>query len=509
MLHGHLHGVSLIENEVAEFLKRGKPFVLYRNGSFSGVNENIEMALDAAFNKVGKNHYFLVVGDDNGIEQEILEDIKMVAYLADLSDEQFANIDQELQQCDDPCGFNIRLISAENIFTLLVLPDVDQLKEKLKEELQCPYFTFTVIYSGHGSSDGSWCLYGDSFSASDFKEVLHSIPKPQLHMKLRVYLNCCYGLAFAKQVSNAELLHAAFKVNFKDIQESEKFPAQLKDRTMEDIISYAEKPCSDDDTESHRSLNGCITEQMIRVWKLARDFMSLNDVNFNGFIVPFAFGSLDAKGVLLKLIKDEKNYQLSVTTTHSDTSRVIPVKKMDRRLHGIDVDSEPADPQVIVFPGARGDSTLFRWHNFNMLVDGGWMNFTSRRSGKSPCFWETIRRLPENQKLDIVVVTHYDEDHIAGILRLFEERDGLPIEVGTLYTVQPPSNEQPTTRSEQQGNDLWRQGRSTSKCMEVLNLNTDCKKPIFDQELSGAGDHLYIYMVTPTEANLYQARQKM
>ena len=299
-------GVSLIENEVAEFLKRGKPFVFYRNGSFSGVNENIEMALDTAFNKVGKNHYFLVVGDDSGIEQEILEDIKMVAYLADLSDEQFANIDQKLQQCDDPCGFKIQLTSAENIFTLLVLPDVDQLKEELKEELRCPYTIFTVIYGGHGLSDGSWCLYDDSFCASDFKEALHSIPKPQHDIKLRVYLNCCYGLAFAKQVSSTQLLYAAFQVNFKDIQESENFPAQLKDRTMEDIISYVEIPCSDDDTESHISLNSCITEQMIRVWKLVRDFMSLNDVNFKGFIVPFAFGPLNAKGVLLKLIKDEK-----------------------------------------------------------------------------------------------------------------------------------------------------------------------------------------------------------
>ena len=193
------------------------------------------------------------------------------------------------------------------------------------------------------------------------------------------------------------------------------------------------------------------------------------------------------------------NYNLFSDTINININRAL--SKLSDRNYGTGVDLKPADPQLIVFPGANGDSTLFRWHNFNMLVDGG-------RLKKSPCFWETVCRLPKNQKLDIVVVTHYDEDHIAGILRLFEEKDGLPIKVGTLYTV-GPLDKQPTTRSPNQGNELWKLARGSSQCERVLNLNTKCQVPIFSKRASATGDCLYIYMVTPTQNNLKQARQDM
>ena len=59
-----------------------------------------------------------------------------------------------------------------------------------------------------------------------------------------------------------------------------------------------------------------------------------------------------------------------------------------------------------------------------MLVDGG-------LTKHPPCC-----RLPHNQKVNVVVVTHFDSDYIRGILRLFEE-DELPIDIGELYTVKP------------------------------------------------------------------------
>ena len=141
-----------------------------------------------------------------------------------------------------------------------------------------------------------------------------------------------------------------------------------------------------------------------------------------------------------------------------------------------------------------------------MLIDGGYLN-PRNRLGMSPCFWETVRRLPTNQKLDIVVVTHYDEDHIAGILRLFEEKGGLPIKVGTLYTVEPFNEEPVNTRSKQQGKDLvdMAERAKTSQCLEkVLNLETNC---ICSKESSVTNDHLWIYMITPTEENLHEAHQ--
>ena len=450
-----------VDKKIHEYISNNESFVFYRHGSYSNVRKSADEAVTEIC-KICRDEYLLVVGDDTGIESNIQQDIQIVAYLAGLHDSDLQNLCEMLQQPSDDNNQRSHFIGNNAVFTLLVLPNVDYLKKELKEEIQRPYKMITVIYSGHGSLDGSWALYDGSFSASDLMEVLSNIPKLQHNLKLRVYLNCCYGLKFATEVAlNTNLLD----IFIEDIKSSGKVPFKLKSWNIEHILGYAKNPCSDGDTGCHRSLNDCITDQMIKMWQQVRDFIPLNvNVNnFSGFILPFAFGPLDP---------------------------------------------EPADPQLIVFPGANGDSTLFRWHNFNMLVDGGWLPPISRPS-MSPCFWETIRRLPENQKLDIVVVTHYDEDHIAGILRLFEEKDGLPIEVGKLYTVKPPSNKQPTTRSAKQGNDLWERGRSSLKCMEVLNLNTDCKKSIFSRRASATGDCLYIYMVTPTEANLHKARQDM
>ena len=464
-----------------------------------------ESAEDAVveINQIWRDEYLLVVGDDIGIEDDILNDIKIIACLAGLSNEDFNTLCKSLPH--DPRNYKGHFIGTNALFTLLVLPYVDQLKKELKEEIQRPYRTLTVIYSGHGHPDGSWALYDDSFCASDLKEVLDSIPQLQHDFKMRIYLNCCYGLAFAEQVANSEVLFAAFRVSYEeDIKGSEKFPSGLKNLPVEEIIKYSTKrnPCSDNDT--CMKVNECITDQMIRMWENARDFVKLDAPveKFSGYILPFAFGPLDAKGVLQELT-NKKNYQ---TSDRIKIDRAPPTK-LESRLYEEGIDCRPADPQLIVFPAAHGDSTLFRWHNFNMLVDGGYLHSKTRCS-MSPCFWETVRRLPDDQKLDIVVVTHYDEDHIAGILRLFEEEDGLPIYVGKLYTVIPLNQEPANTRSKSQGKRLVNLAKMAQHLENVLNLQTNCTVPIFNDYVS-ATDHLCIYMVTPTEENLHNARQAM
>ena len=491
---------QLIDKKVHTCISDEKSFVFYRHGSYSNLHESADEAV-AEICKIFRDEYLLVVGDDNRIEINIQIDIQIVAYLAGLRNEDFQILCKNLQQSSDHC-----FVGTIARFTLLVLPDVDHLKKELKEKLQHPYRTLTVIYSGHGYSDGSWALYDDSFCASDLLEVLKSIPPVQHDFRLLVYLNCCYGLTFAKKISNTDLLFSAFGVKFDDIKGSKNFPAKLKDWSQKRIIKYAENPCSDGDSKCHKSINDCITYQIIKMWELAGYSimkLNVNDKKFLGSIVPFAFGPLDAKGVLHELANKEYPCTVPIEITRADP------KPLDCRLSGIGVDPEPADPQLIVFPGGRGDSTLFRWHNFNMLVDGGHMHSSTRRS-KSPCFWETVRRLPGNQKLDIVVVTHYDEDHIAGILRLFEEENGLPIGIGKLYTVTPFDRNTPTTRSERQGIelvDLAERSKRSNHLEDVLNLNTDCVKPICSSQFSE--DILCIYMVTPTEENLQKARDNI
>ena len=74
----------------------------------------------------------------------------------------------------------------------------------------------------------------------------------------------------------------------------------------------------------------------------------------------------------------------------------------------------PANPKVKVFYANRGDSTLFSWNTWNILIDGG----LTYAQANPPCFCNEIRKL---NKLDLVVLTHGDADHINGLLPFFKK----------------------------------------------------------------------------------------
>ena len=160
----------------------------------------------------------------------------------------------------------------------------------------------------------------------------------------------------------------------------------------------------------------------------------------------------------------------------------------------------PVDPQLIVFRAGNGDSTLFRWHNFNMLIDGGIYY-------AKPCFWEAVHRLPEDQKLDVVVVTHSDADHLQGVLRIFEEHT-LPIKVGKLYTT-VPLVPQPKASKELKpmGTKLWHEALHhmvRGSLTAISNLVTDPTEHLIYKKFPN-GDTLEIFMLTPTQDNLDKA----
>ena len=216
--------------------------------------------------------------------------------------------------------------------------------------------------------------------------------------------------------------------------------------------------------------------------------------NRNVSILPYTVGPLLAQGILYNV--------LEMPYAQLDNLDIFKIRKDDLlRRSAITVGNNltPTDPQLIVFRAGNGDSTLFRWHNFNMLIDGGIYY------GPQPCFWNTIRRLPDNQRLDLVVVTHSDADHYNGILRIFEE-DTLPIEVGQFYTILPsPSS---TVQSPHNATKLCREARrhiQGGTLEAITNLVTDSTRDLVDNKQFNNGDTLQIYMLTPTQQNLYRA----
>ena len=466
-----------VESEVVNKLDEEKSFVFYRNGSFSGVNEDTRKAFDVAFYEICWNHYLLVVGDNSGLEEELKKDIKIVAALADVSDDDLQLLLNSLRS-----GFN-RIYGKNGVFTLLISPSNSVLKEKLKEFiLHCPNFSLTIIYSGHNEKDFGWVLAEDErFSGSDLKQLLQDV-KPQHYPEIYILLNCCYGFAFAENVRDLKTLIAClqellqgenFLLNLEILKRLEDFPADDKNKIDEWFKD-----------------NERITCALCRIAKTT-SASQIDSLPYKISLVPFAIGPLEPQGILSETLVENKY-------TNLDWSKQLrtPPKKLQLYSEVSDpkksqLCSEVSDPQLFVFAAGNGDSTLFRWHDFNMLIDGG-------IATAPPCFWRTVQQL---QKLDVVVVTHYDQDHIAGILRLFQE-DPLPIDVGELYSTEPPHCS--GTRSPKQGRLLWDLARNYCR----KNLVFDPTKAIITKEFNG-NYRLRIFMLTPTKEKLEKATEMM
>ena len=460
-----------VEGNVVSMLDKKRSFVFYHNGLFAGVNEDRDKACNIIFNEICWDQYLLVVGDNFGLKEELKEDVQFVAASAGLSNKNLCKLYSKMDN-----GFGC--FYGENaVFSLLLIPSKFILKEQLKEcILKCSNFSLTIIYSGHGEQDFGWVLAGDDrFSGSDLKEVLLTV-KPQHYLKIKIRLNCCYGLSFAEKIINMTLFTACLEVKL-DLPDDHDVKEYLEDATIKpDEISKMDK---------WFTKNEKITQAICEIADTC-DFIKIDNLSYNVCIIPYAVGPLEAKGILKTEIVKNKYENL-------DWSKVrAPQKKLPSY-------SEVIDPQFFVFAAGNGDSTLFRWLDFNMLVDGG--IYTD-----PPCFWRTVHQLPRSQKLDAVIVTHYDKDHIRGILRLFEE-DPLPIEIGEIYLTAPFVLDSPGTRSATEGNELW----DLVEEHERKNLVYNPTQPIitWERKLGRCKCRLRIFMLTPKEDKLQKAAKEI
>ena len=80
-------------------------------------------------------------------------------------------------------------------------------------------------------------------------------------------------------------------------------------------------------------------------------------------------------------------------------------------------ESKHGDVSIEFFPASVGDSILIRCFSrddtLNILVDGG-----VKETYKNQIESRLQNLKSEGQKLDLVVITHIDTDHIGGILEL-------------------------------------------------------------------------------------------
>ena len=82
--------------------------------------------------------------------------------------------------------------------------------------------------------------------------------------------------------------------------------------------------------------------------------------------------------------------------------------------------------KIIILPALNGDCILVEFQpSHYILIDGGYVDTYENY------LFPTLKELEaQGGKLDVVVVTHIDGDHISGIIRLLED---MPIGIGEIW----------------------------------------------------------------------------
>lgn len=79
---------------------------------------------------------------------------------------------------------------------------------------------------------------------------------------------------------------------------------------------------------------------------------------------------------------------------------------------------------ISLLPAEHGDCIFISDNGYNILIDGGiaqtYQNFHDRRNPDKPLKLLINKLHEENKHIDLLVVTHVDDDHIGGIIEWFE-----------------------------------------------------------------------------------------
>ena len=127
---------SAVKGKVRSMLEKGESFIFYRNGPFAGIKKCPKQARGIIFKELCLDHYFLVVGDDSGLEEDLQNDIKIVAALANVTKNDLQSLLESKHN-----GNYYRSYGKNGVFTLLIKPKSVILKKTLTNLIQnCPNF---------------------------------------------------------------------------------------------------------------------------------------------------------------------------------------------------------------------------------------------------------------------------------------------------------------------------------------------------------------------------------
>lgn len=124
--------------------------------------------------------------------------------------------------------------------------------------------------------------------------------------------------------------------------------------------------------------------------------------------------------------------------------------------------------KIKMFPALNGDCFWITWgedRKYNILIDGG--------QGKA-CFLELKRKyldmIADGEMLDLVVVTHIDDDHIMGIKNLFSMREFDSNKIGEIWLNFKNDMEESHVDNDEETNISWQKANQLLKIIKKHNI---------------------------------------
>ncbi|EDQ86348.1 uncharacterized protein MONBRDRAFT_28286 [Monosiga brevicollis MX1] len=406
--------------------------------------------------------HLLIVGDAGGLDEHLVNDVLIVAGQAGLA---YVDV-KALIEAWPSDSHAIAFTQQPNQFILALPSTADDINSILRHSGETFICESHIYYSGHGDTDGSWTTQAED-ALSPAREV---DANPALG-RLAAFLSITQEMPLE----------------------------EVKDK-MESCLS-----------DPSNSFNSALTKSLVQLIQTEhRAFPDLKVETQVGtamlHMVPYSFGWLDASGAFFDLynlqdkvasIKPNAAFLQRGKTPTAMTREAVESKQLHKAKA----------LEIYIFGAGRGESSFVRFPGCNLLIDGG------IHKNPLPCFWQLVRRLPSDEQLDLVVCTHYDNDHLNGLQRLLDEckKNKDLIGIGHLYTMKPPtkSKSKKVGRSKSTGSKLWVSAVHLLGEDKVHNLCID-RKVFYPPEPADSKLKLEVQMLSPPdEATLTKATELM
>lgn len=308
----------------------------------------------------------LIVGAPDGLENELVEDLALCC----------AKIEANLRSVLGAVFSSGRVVAHDVIgkkgrMRLLLNPGRDLLEQKLKDALSDWTWstTLTFVYCGHGSSAGHFCFstldndqpYDYTYCLSDFAALMRATHFPH-RQELQFIINSCYPELSSDSLSCCPELRKALET------------------------AAGGSPLNAVGNPAWRGVLVTIDTQNFYVWHLGVGHVA-------------ASGNL---GRVWKGLQIEDTHRTIIGDAASSWANQAWYRSIEHHLPY----RSSSETDLLVFQADKGDSMLLRHDGFHVLIDGGY--------AIKPPF---LNFLPE--KLDAVVLTHGDADHVNGLLAFF------------------------------------------------------------------------------------------